>query len=141
MSRGTSILQSAFVGGELGPELHGRVDMAKYRVGAATLRNFFVRTTGGAVNRPGTAAVGRCKQAYGTKPRNIGFQFNAQQTYMLEFGQQYMRVIMDGGYVLEPALVLVDVAIGLPAQFTVMANGFAVGDPGSCPPRVGRASG
>ena len=33
--------------------------------------------------------------------RLVSFQFNTEQTYVLEFGHLYIRVIKDGGYVLE----------------------------------------
>jgi hypothetical protein len=128
MGQLSSLIQPSFAAGEISPSLYGRTDLAKYRAGAAVMHNFFAQPYGGASTRPGTAIVGRCKQPYGTKPRNIDFQFNTLQTYILEFGQQYMRVIMDGGYVLEPAKVITAATAATPAVFTIAAHGYAVGD-------------
>jgi len=120
--------QPSFAAGELSPSLYGRTDLAKYRAGAQELRNFFVMPYGGAATRPGTAIVGRCKQAYGTKPRNIDFQYNTLQAYILEFGNLYMRVIKDGGYVLEPSKTVTAATAANPAVFTRAAHGYLAGD-------------
>ena len=42
-----AVIQPAFAAGELAPSLYGRVDLAKYHVGAATMRNMFVDYKGG----------------------------------------------------------------------------------------------
>jgi len=93
-------MECSFGAGEITPEMYGRIDLAKYHVGAKLLRNFMVLPQGGVANRAGTMFVGRCKMsAYPV--HLIPFQFNLIQTYILEFGNYYMRVIMNGGYVLE----------------------------------------
>ena len=87
MGQLSSMSQPSFAAGEISPALYGRTDLAKYRVGASQLRNFFVMPYGGAATRPGTEIVGRCKQSpSGDPPRNIPFQFNTLQAYILEFG-------------------------------------------------------
>lgn len=96
---GQPIIQPSFAAGELSPSLYGRVDLAKYHVGAALLRNFFVDYRGGASNRPGTRFVGECLP-FG-RNRLIPFTFSTLQTYMLVFSDLQMRVIMDGAFVLE----------------------------------------
>lgn len=94
-----SWIQPSFAGGEIGPSLYGRVDMAKYAVALRKCRNFIVRQYGGVENRPGTRFIGAAK--YADRPcRLIPFQFSTIQTYALEFGHQYLRVIKDGAYVL-----------------------------------------
>jgi hypothetical protein len=128
MGQLSSLTQPSFAAGEISPSLYGRTDLAKYRAGAALMRNFFTQPYGGAATRPGTAIVGRCKQPYGTKPRNIDFQFNTLQTYILEFGNLYMRVIMNGGYVLEPSKAIVGVTNANPANFNIVAHGWSIGD-------------
>ncbi len=57
-----SKIQPNFSGGEISPELFGRVDMAKYSSGCSTLRNFLVAYRGGAMTRPGTKFVARSRQ-------------------------------------------------------------------------------
>lgn len=95
----SSMIQPSFAGGELAPSLHARVDLAKYATGLKTCRNMYVLAHGGASNRPGTEFICEVKDA--TKAvRLIPFEFNTEQTYVLEFGDQYMRVLKDGGQVL-----------------------------------------
>jgi hypothetical protein len=100
-----NFIQPTFASGEICPNLYARVDLAKYHAAAKLLRNFFVLPQGGAANRAGTMFVGRCKNSIGSlssaAAHLIPFQFNLVQTYILEFGHLYMRVIMNGGYVLE----------------------------------------
>lgn len=129
--RGQTIspIQPSFAKGELAPSLFGRVDLAAYRVGAARLRNMFVEYRGGVSNRPGTQALGRCKATFGQPPRFIPFTFSTTQAYVLEFGQQYMRVIMNGGYVLEPSFTVTNVTQASPGVVTTSApHGFSNGD-------------
>ncbi len=123
-----SEMQTSFAAGEIAPSLYGRIDLAKYHIGAKTLRNMFVLPHGGVSNRAGTMFVGRCKvSAYPV--HLIPFQFNLLQTYILEFGHYYMRVVMNGGYVLEPSFVISGVTNANPGVFTTStAHGFNVGD-------------
>ena len=54
---------------------------------------------GGISNRPGLEFVAECVS--GTlATRLIPFEFNTEQTYILEFGNLYMRVVKDGAQVL-----------------------------------------
>lgn len=89
------ILQPSFAAGELTPALHARVDLNKYAVGAKQLKNFFVHAHGGASNRQGTAFVAAALGATRLEP----FQYNVEQSYMLEFSDNRMRVLKDGGLV------------------------------------------
>lgn len=123
-----TISQPSFAAGELSPAVQGRTDLAKYRAGAALLRNFFVQAYGGAATRAGSAIVGRCKQPYGTRPRDIDFIYGQLQAYALEFGELYMRVIMNGGYVLEPTLAITAATAANPTVFTHVAHGLLAGD-------------
>lgn len=84
MTRNT--IHTSFAGGEISPSLWGRVDLAKFQVGGSTVRNMFVNYRGGASSRPGLAWVGQCLQAFGTPPRIIEFQYNINQGFVLEFG-------------------------------------------------------
>jgi len=94
----SALIQPSFSGGELAPSLHARVDLAKYAVGLKTCRNFLVQAHGGVTNRAGTKYI--CETEDSTKTtRLIPFEFNTEQTYVLEFGDLKMRVIKDGGQV------------------------------------------
>jgi len=121
-------IQNSFTGGEISPSIFGRTDFNKYHQGCSTLRNFFVNYRGGASSRAGLAYVGKCKQS-GTSepPRNIPFQFNINQGFVLEFGHQYMRIVSNGAYVTEASVTVSDVDTA--AVFTTSgSHGFSVGD-------------
>lgn len=87
--------QSSFTSGELTPAVHGRIDLEQYIRGLKTCRNMIVHPHGGASNRAGTEFI--CEVKDSTKAvRLIPFQFNTSDTYALEFGDQYMRVVRNG---------------------------------------------
>jgi hypothetical protein len=88
-----------FTGGELSPRLDGRNDLAKYSSGCATLENLVVYPHGSAARRPGTNFVAEVKDST-KKTRLIPFEFSTTQTYMLEFGDQYIRFYKDNGQIL-----------------------------------------
>lgn len=88
-------IQRAFSGGEITPGLYARIDVAKYVTGLKTCRNFIVLKHGGAYNRSGTGFVSEVKDSSKTI-RLIPFIFSDEQTYVLEFGNLYMRVIRNG---------------------------------------------
>src|SRR5688572_24914109 len=93
------IIQPSFAAGELSPFLHGRVDLAKFKVGARTLENFFVHAHGGASNRPGTRYIGNVANN-NTRHRLIPFSFRtlpAGQSYILVFGNKKMQAVMFNG--------------------------------------------
>lgn len=92
------IIQPSFVAGELSPSLGGRVDLAKYRAGAATMENFLVQPQGGAINRPGFQFVAALPEPV----RLIPFQFSVYQSYVLAFGNNSLYVIKNGGVVVGP---------------------------------------
>jgi len=94
---GTSMIQPSFAAGELAPSLYARVDLARYQTGLRLCSNFFVMPYGGVKNRPGTVFINETKSS--GVARLIPFQFNDEQTYVLEFGNLYMRVYKDGGVV------------------------------------------
>lgn len=92
--------QRSFAGGELSPELYGRVDLAKYAVGLKCCKNFMPLPHGPVANRPGLKFVGEAPTG---SVRLIEFQFNTTQTYVLEFSDLKMRIIQDGAYVINPS--------------------------------------
>ena len=89
---------SNFTAGELSPRLDGRTDIQKYFNGCKTLENFVVHPHGGASRRPGTIFVREVKNS-AHNVRLIPFEFNVEQAYILEFGDQYFRIHKDGGTV------------------------------------------
>lgn len=96
-----SLLQSSLTGGELSPTMWARVDLQRYQNSLALCRNFIVRHWGGADNRPGMRYIGTtANSGSGQGARLIPFIFNNSQTYVLEFGQQYIRFITNGAYIM-----------------------------------------
>ncbi len=90
--------QPSFAGGELSPSLYGRHDIAKYAVGAKSLRNMIVEPHGSTSNRPGTVFIA---EGLG-EGKLIPFEFNTEQAYVLEFTDLKMRIIRNGGLVVYP---------------------------------------
>lgn len=88
-------IQRSFAGGELSPALYGRSDVVKYATGVRTMRNMMVLRHGPAANRPGTKYICEVKSS-AARVRLVRFVFNSDQTYVLEFGNLYMRVIRNG---------------------------------------------
>jgi len=94
-------VQFDFSAGELSPETRGRKDLEKAQSAVDYLQNFYVKPHGPAVKREGLRHVNFAYDS-SNEVRLIPFQFNTEQTYILEFGEQYMRVLKDGGLVLDP---------------------------------------
>ena len=91
----TRNFKQAFSGGEISPEMFGRIADNKFQQGAATMRNFIAKPQGPAQNRPGFAFVREVKDS--TKStRLLSFTFNTTQTMVLEFGDQYFRFHTQG---------------------------------------------
>lgn len=92
-------LQRSFGGGEMSPEMFGRIDDVKYQTGAALMRNFIAAPQGPAENRPGFAFVREVKDS-SKKTRLIPFTFNTTQTMVIELGAGYIRFHTQGGTLL-----------------------------------------
>jgi hypothetical protein len=123
----TTLIQRSLTGGEIAPALYARADLARYLTGARTMRNTLVMRHGGSANRPGTQFV--CEVKDSTKRvKLVPFQYNVDQTYMLELGDQYLRVMRNGGQVTEAAKTVTNITRANPAVVTSTAHGFANGD-------------
>ena len=92
-----------FTGGELSPRLDGRNDLAKDSTGCKTLENMVVYPHGSAARRSGTQYVAEVKDS-SKETRLIPFEFSTTQTYILEFGNQYIRFYKDNGQILSGGL-------------------------------------
>lgn len=122
-----SVIQTSFNSGEWSPALNSRVDLQKYKSGAALMRNFFVDYRGGASTRPGTKYVLQAKIS--NKPvRIISFQPTTTVSYVLEFGDFYIRFYSNGSAITETAKAVTGASKANPAQLTVVAHGYVVGD-------------
>jgi hypothetical protein len=108
MARANTI-QTNFTSGEVTPMLKGRVDVERYYNGAQELQNFIVRPQGGVTRRSGTRFINEVKDQT-KRCRLVTFEFSTTQAYILEFGEQYIRIYANGGIVEDPP--------GTPVQVT-----------------------
>lgn len=96
----SNVAQRSFAAGEIAPALHARTDQVRYATGLATCRNFLVLRAGGAANRAGTLFVDETVEDT-SQERLVPFEFTSEQTYVLEFSDLQVRVLQDGGVVVE----------------------------------------
>lgn len=97
-------IQSSFSSGELSPLMKGRTSLAQYTNGCETLSNMIVLPQGGITKRPGTKYISTVKDSADTTVL-IPFVVGAEQSYVLEFGDLYVRFYRDGGALLSTAAI------------------------------------
>lgn len=85
-------LQTAFNAGVLDPRLAARTDVKQYFQGADTGTNVLALPQGGFKRRPGMAY----KATLGAESRLFTFSFNVEQTYVMAFQNNAIKVYMDG---------------------------------------------
>lgn len=99
MAQVVSPQQTSFNAGELSPFLEGRVDLSKYGNGCHRMRNFVPLPQGPARRRSGTRFVSEAKvsaqRSWLTK-----FVFSEEESYVLEFGNNYIRFYTNNGQLL-----------------------------------------
>lgn len=137
--------QRSFAGGEVTPELFGRIDDSKYQAGLARCRNFITKPQGPAENRAGFAFVHEVKDST-KRTKLIPFTFSSTQTMLIELGDGYFRFHTDGATLLAgshpaykpasavtvsipPAAATVTMTIASPCVVTKAAHGFTGNEP------------
>lgn len=95
----TRVLQRSFAGGEMSPEMYGRIDDVKYQTGAAKMRNFIAAPQGPIENRPGFMLVREVKDS-SKRTRIIPFTYSTTQTMVIELGAGYFRFHTQGATLL-----------------------------------------
>lgn len=98
-----SPIQTSFAGGELSPEIDGRIDLEEYAQGMKRCENFIPTIQGPAVRRAGTRFVSEVKDST-DRTWLVKFEFNVAQAYELEFGDQYIRFYTNNGVLLDGGL-------------------------------------
>lgn len=124
------IKQCSFSGGEITPALYARTDHALYDKSLRTLRNMFSMRHGGVTGRPGTLYVGTTLNG-GNQVRLIPFIFNETglgQSYVLEFGNQYIAFYQNGGVVVSSTKTISGATQANPCVITATSHGFSNGD-------------
>ena len=119
---------SSFTAGEVSPRMEGRVTLETYREGLADMTNLLVMPQGGVTRRPGTEYLGEIKNS-AQSARLIPFQFKTTDTYILEFGDQVMRVFRSGLQVIDATdKTITGVTQADPGVITSNSHGFSDGD-------------
>ena len=119
---------SSFTAGEISPRLEGRTNIEKYQEGLSDLTNMVVMPHGGVTRRPGTEYLGEVADS-SVKTRLIPFQFKTSDTYILEFGNQTMRVYRNDLSVLDATdKSITDITQASPGVVTSASHGFSNGD-------------
>jgi len=126
MPRTTAALNS-FVSGEFSAKMDGRTDFEKYASGCKTLENMLVHPQGAAARRVGTQFIAEVKTS-SLKTRLIPFEFSTTQTYVLEFGNTYIRMFKDKGQITESDVTVSGITQANPAVVTASSHGFSNGD-------------
>ena len=112
-----STIQNAFNAGELSNLMLGRQDVDKYASGLFVCLNGIPLTQGAWTRRPGTAYLHQCK--HNSKlARVIPFQYSITQTYILEFGEQYIRFFTEHGILTKTTQVITAITKANPAVVT-----------------------
>lgn len=101
MPGNTYPINATFARGELTPYLHGRVDIDHYQMGLAECVNWWVLPFGGLERRSGSRFVAEIKDS-SKQVRLIPFEFSTEQSYILEFGDLYIRFYAAGGRIEDP---------------------------------------
>ena len=119
---------SSFTAGEISPRMEGRITLDTYREGLADMTNLLVLPQGGVTRRPGTEFLGEIKNS-ALAARLIPFQFKTTDTYILEFGDQVMRVFRNGNQVLDASdKNITAITQASPGVITSNSHGFSNGD-------------
>ncbi|WOS40682.1 fibronectin type III domain-containing protein [Xanthomonas rydalmerensis] len=94
------IMQTNFTAGEISPRLKGRQDIARYQNGADIIENGIPVVHGGVDRRAGSRYCAPAKLNEDKGTILIGYIFNVDQSFMLEFGHQYVRFYTNTGAVI-----------------------------------------
>lgn len=101
--------QISFTAGEVSPIIGVRNDLGKYDNALEECLNFIVSPYGAIYRRPGFEYIAPAKSNT-VSSRLVPFEYSADETYILEFADGYMRVFTDRAQVL---------SLGTPYQISI----------------------
>lgn len=121
-------IQNNFTSGEVSPRIDIRTDLTRYKNGLKTLQNMTIMPHGGATSRLGTVYAAAVKDS--TKDtRLLDFQFNTEQNYIIELGDEYMRFYRNNGQIRLTGQAITGITKANPAVVTYTGSDtFADGD-------------
>lgn len=91
----TRLFHRSFAGGEITPEMFGRIDADRYQTGAARVRNMVCKPHGPVRSRPGLKLSAAVKNS-ANRTRLIPFTYSSDETFVLEVGLGYIRLHQNG---------------------------------------------
>lgn len=123
-----ALIQNTVNAGELSPLLLGRQDVKKYGNGLYVCLNGIPLTQGAWTRRPGMAFLHQAKHN-DRECRLFPFQYSITQTYVLEFGHQYVRFYTSHGILTQAAQNITGISQAATAVVTYAgADNYANGD-------------
>lgn len=121
-----STIQNSFNAGELSALLLGRQDIEKYASGLYVCLNAVPLAQGAWTRRPGTAYLHQARH-HNRTCRVLPFQYSVTQTYVLEFGHQYIRFFTSHGILANTSQSITSITKANPGVVTKNAHGYANG--------------
>ena len=82
-------VQTSFADGQISPRMQGYVDLPSYKNSLKVCQNYIPLPQGSVARRPGSYFVSRTKD--NGSVRLVPFNFGQGQSYILEFGNLYVR--------------------------------------------------
>jgi len=121
------LTQRAFTAGEISPRLLGRTETSEYSSGLSTALNCTLTAHGPVKRRNGTKFIAEVKDSAAVT-KLIDYQFSQDVSYMLEFGNQYIRFYTNTGQVVEASKTITGITAANPGVVTSVAHGYSNGD-------------
>jgi len=119
--------QASFAAGEISTALYGRVDQGRYYSALRTLRNGWVKRSGGADNRPGTKFISDLP--FGTSAgRCVQFSYSADQQYVILFATDGIYFCKNGAMITLAGVNITGVSLAATGVVTAVAHGLVAGD-------------
>lgn len=124
----TQEIRTNFTAGELSEDVDTRVQFNRYFSGSSIIENFTILTQGGMVRRKGSKFLAEVKDS-SKITRLISFRFSAAQSYIMEFGEGYIRFFRDEARVLDAPFNIIDITNSDPAVVTTdVPHGYNTND-------------
>lgn len=127
-----SFVQTSFLGGAWSPKAQGRMDSDRYKTALAQNTNYQALEEGSLSRRVGTKWIGHTLPSTpgSTAPaRVIGFDFQTDNPYQLEFSDGFLRLIQGEAYVTDATLQVTSISSATPAVvLTSTAHGLSNND-------------
>lgn len=120
-------IKVSFNAGELSPLLDGRTDQSKYFNGCSIVERLIPTVQGPLIRSGGFYFSGETRNSQ-HRSWLRRFVFNVTQSYVLEFGDHYIRFFTNRGQVLEATKNITGITQANPAVVTSNSHGYANGD-------------